>query len=353
MRSAVLRQGALARVAVLWLATLTLGAGPAMAVSRDAAIADDVQVQVELPVPRELALGVSRPNGRDMGALDDYIASVGGRAPATWTIWSSWGSRKTRSFPMAAAKGARARGAVAMIWWQPDNPSDPSDCRHASLANIVAGQHDQYITKFALDAKTYQKKLLLRPLHEANGSYFPWTVGNCGNDVPTYLAAWRHIHDIFRRVGAGNVKFVWSMAKKTCAVVAGCNPYLEFYPGDAYVDYMGLSAFNWGAQAGKSWASMELSFRRITQLLGEISDEPIIAVETASSPEGGDKAVWIRDGYPEVYAKFPQVVAIVYLDVDLRRVGHPDWRLGSPPEALQAYMDIVAQPGFRGRIFRR
>lgn len=346
-----MRRGVLARVGMIGLALLMLAAGPVMAVSRDAAIDDGVNLAAKQPAQRKVALGVSRWDGRDMSALDAYIASVGGRAPATWTIWSSWGSAQTRAFPTAAAQGARSRGAAPMIWWQPEKPSDQTDCTYSNYANIVAGNHDQYIKAFARDAKSYKKTVLLRFAHEANAANdFPWTVGKCGNDVPSYLAAWRHVHDIFASVGATNVKFIWSVAKRSCAVVAGCNPYLEFYPGDAYVDYMGFSAFNWGSHPGKTWASMELSFRRVTQLLGQISTKPIIAAETASNSEGGDKAAWIRDGYPEVYAKFPQIVAIAYLDVDLRDAGHPDWRLKSPPEALQAYAEVVAQSGFQGQI---
>lgn len=317
-----------------------------VAMSRAAPAVDQAHFDAKL---RTVALGVSRPDGRDMADMDRYIAGVGGRKPATWTIWATWGDAGSRAFPTAAAKGARARGAAPMIWWQPATTSDLSDCRYASYANIVAGQHDEYITQFARDAKQYKRTLLLRFAHEANGSHFPWSVEKCGNDVATYIAAWRHVHDIFRSVGAKNVRFVWSVAKKACQV-GGCNPYAEFYPGDAYVDYMAFSSFNWGA-ARDRWVSMYDGFERVTGHLGQISGKPIIAVETACNPEGdGDKVAWIREGYPEVYAKLPAIVAIVYLDADLRSADDPDWRLNSPPEALDAYADVVAMPQFAGRI---
>ena len=85
------------------------------------------------------------------------------------------------------------------------------------------------------------------------------------------------------------------MAKQKCV---GCNPYTEFYPGDKYVDYMGFSAFNWGAIEGRSWVSMYDSMKLVTNHLTAISNKPIIVAETATNDVGGDKgagsgtAIW-------------------------------------------------------------
>ena len=54
--------------------------------------------------------------------------------------------------------------------------------------------------------------------------------------------------------------------------------------------------------------------------------------------------------YPDPPALARRGGAIVYLDVDLRPQGHPDWRLSSPAAALDAYAAIAAKPEFRGRV---
>ena len=76
------------------------------------------------------------------------------------------------------------------------------------------------------------------------------------NTADTFVAAWRHVHGIFQdEGGADNVRFLWSVGKQKCR--GGCNPYRAFYPGDAFVDYMGFSSFNWGATApsGCRWST--------------------------------------------------------------------------------------------------
>jgi hypothetical protein len=295
-----------------------------------------------IPAPREkVALGVATPDGRSMAELDSFSASIGGRRPAIWVIWSQWGHPNQSAFPRTTADALRDRGVTPMIWWEPVNPTNLSDGTYSRYKIINAGTHDAYVRQYARDAKAFGGKVLLRFAHEINNNYFPWSINSFDNTPENFIAAWRRVHGIFQDEGATNVKFVWSVAKETCS---GCNPYARVYPGDAWVDVMGFSAYNWGA--AKQWISMHQSYQRVTQLLSEISSKPIMAAETASNSEGGDKAAWIRDGYLEVYEKLPRVRAIVYLNADLRDVGHPDWRIASPKAALAAYAEISAMTEF-------
>jgi hypothetical protein len=296
---------------------------------------------------RPIALGMSIWNGRQIADLDAFTASIGGHTPATWSIWAQWGAPATRSFPTYVARAAKARGATPIIWWEPVDPNDLSSPTYARHANISAGLHDPYIRGFAQAVRAFGSPVILRFAHEPNGATFPWGRTGFDNTATTFVEAWRHIHRIFREERADNVSFLWSVAKQACP--GGCNPYTAYYPGDAYVDYMGFSSFNWGAQRDE-WVPMVQGYRRVTELLSEIAPKPIIVAESACNPVGGDKIAWIKEGYPAVHAELPQIVAIAYLNVDLRGSGDPDWRLASPQGALDAYADIAAMPEFQGRL---
>jgi hypothetical protein len=51
-----------------------------------------------------------------------------------------------------------------------------------------------------------------------------------------------------------------------------------------------------------------------------------------------------------VRTKWPRLKAIVYLNIDLTGVGHPDWRLTTPPAAMDAYKAVAAKVIFQGTI---
>ena len=74
---------------------------------------------------------------------------------------------------------------------------------------MIEGHHDAYIRKFAEAAKAWGKPFFLRFNWEMNGDWFAWAEGVNGNKAGEYVAAWRHVHDIFTQVGATNATWVW------------------------------------------------------------------------------------------------------------------------------------------------
>ena len=74
---------------------------------------------------------------------------------------------------------------------------------------MIAGTHDAYIREFAEDARDWGHPFFLRFNWEMNGNWFPWSEGVNGNQPGEYVAAWRHVHDIFTEVGATNATWVW------------------------------------------------------------------------------------------------------------------------------------------------
>ena len=296
----------------------------------------------------QIALGVAMPNERDMNALDTLTSQLGGNRPAMWAVWSHWGNPGSKEFPTETAVALRDRGVLPIIWWEPVRSDDLSDPTYARHQNITSGLHDEYILRFARDAKDFGGTVILRFAQEANANHFPWGVGRFDNTNATFIAAWRHIHGLFESVGADNVRFLWSMARQPCQ--GGCNPYTALYPGHPYVDILGFSGYNWGNVDGKTWTSMYDLYRRASEQMREVSsDKPIMVAETGSGAIGGDKAAWIRDGYRRVFDELPEIGSIVYLHADLRDQGHRDWRLTTPPEAFDAYAEIVGMWRFGGR----
>ncbi len=307
-----------------------------------------------------VALGLSNAASTDMATVDAVSASIGVR-PATWTLWSTWGDRGgqaacsegvgTCAFPRVAADGLRERGITPLIYWQPTNPANPGAGWYERFRLTSAGKHDRYIRAWAKAAKDFGRPVIVRFAHEMNGTWFPWSLTNFDNSPAAFKGAWRHIVRQFRRVGADNVRFLWSPFQRcpTCSSAY----YEDFYPGNGWVDYVGVTALNWGDVA---WTSLDgllaeplTMLRRLTRTPDHRLGKPVILPETGSNHIGGDKAAWIRDGYAAAHATWPAIRLITYFDYDTTFAGQPDWRLVQPPDgsALAAFQSLAVQPDFR------
>jgi hypothetical protein len=305
-----------------------------------------------------MALGIASEASTDLAQVDAYRASTGAK-PALWTLWSTWGDRGGRAscarnvgscaFPTPLARGLSARGITPFIWWQPTDPGNPDAGAYERYQNIIRGKHDQYIRTWAKAAKAFGKPVIVRFAHEMNGDWFPWSLGKFDNNSTRFKAAWRHIVKQFRAVGARNVKFLWSPYIFT-------KGYAKFYPGNDYVDYVGVTSLNWGNTRWKSLPGLlerpMAALRKVSRTSRSPQGKPVILPEVGSNHQGGNKAAWIRTGYQKVYQKWPGIRAMVYFDYNTTPVYQPDWRLIMPEDgsALAAYRSVASKKMFKASI---
>ena len=104
----------------------------------------------------------------------------------------------------------RQQGFIPMLSWGSSDDSNYSDPNFTDAA-VAKGSEDAYITRFAKDAKAWGHPFFLRFDWEMNGPWWSFGTGRrAANQAPPnqpadFVAMWRHVHDIFTRVGATNV----------------------------------------------------------------------------------------------------------------------------------------------------
>jgi len=211
---------------------------------------------------------------------------------------------------------------------------------------------DAVLTKYADDARDSGHEIWIRPLHEMNGNWYPWG-GTVNTNKPTdFLPAWKHIHDIFARENATNVKFVWcpnieslsTNSAGSIALNAAGNQIADYYPGDAYVDYVALDGYNPSSTlAGLKWRSFTSLFAAPYDTVASISTKPIFIAETASVSNGGSKPAWIADMFNVIPTRFPRVVGVSWYNQGTSR---QDWPIDSSSVSLQAFRLGVANGSF-------
>ncbi len=277
-------------------------------------------------------------------ALDDFAAMVG-VMPAVVMWYVGWGTSSPGAFDHASMESVTARGAVPMVTWMPWESEALGVNQPAfALRTIIAGAHDAYIRQWARDAAAWGKPLYLRFAHEMNGSWYPWSPGVNGNTSAEFVAAWRHVHDLFRQEGATNVRWVWSPN----VIGPGSGPFADMYPGDDYVDWVALGGYNWGPSGPyRAWLSLTELFAYSYDVLTTITTKPVMIAETASSEVGGDKAAWITQGLlTDVLTRMPRVRAVVWF----HEQKEADWRVNSSSAALAAFRQVAASAAYRGRL---
>ena len=95
---------------------------------------------------------------------------------------------------------------------------------------------------------------IIRLGHEQTGSWYPWSaVGN----ADAYRAAFRHVHDVMMRAAPG-LRFEFN-----CATAGFAEWSSAAYPGDAYVDVIGLDIYN--KAAGKTPPPFATTWQRKLQ----------------------------------------------------------------------------------------
>ena len=289
------------------------------------------------PSPPAVLFGVSTPSGpRDLSELDAFEANAGKRVGVVM-YFQGWAYDE---FDATLAAAVAARGALPEITWEPWDYRSGVDQPAYSLASIAAGSHDAYITRWAEGARAYGGPLLVRFAHEMNTDHYPWSEAVNGNQRGQYVAAWRHVVDIFRTVGASNVSWVWSPN----VAGPGTLPLARLYPGDHYVDWVAADGYNGGtALPCGGWLTFTQIFdATLAELASLAPGKPVMIGETASTEDGGAKASWITEFFAEL-ARRPQIRGFVWFN----HQKETDWRIESSVAATRAFAAGVADPRYR------
>lgn len=263
------------------------------------------------------------------GLIDTYTAEVG-TSPVIVSTYTDW----TRPLVNPTYLNAVwSRGAVPLLSWEPWDWSDRS--RVFRFRAIAKGRYDAYIEASARAVASWGNPILLRFAHEVNGRWYPWGAGLNGTTPRTYIAAWRHIVRIFRANGARNAKWVWTPYVR----VGDRFPFVRFYPGDRWVDWVGLDGLNGGAVFG--WRPFTKIFAASYRQLVAITSRPVILAEMGSTEDGGMKSAWVSTALGRGIPRFSHIRAIVWWSTQDPK-GRGDFRVGSSPTALAAIREALA-----------
>ncbi|WP_333769254.1 glycoside hydrolase family 26 protein [Streptomyces sp. IBSBF 2435] len=275
-----------------------------------------------------------RPAGRMLGVVDDKtpwqydivkaFGTQAGRAPDIREYYSSWGD----DFDPEGNAFLWKHGQLPML------ALVPSD---TSLADIGGGHDDAYVRKLAQQIASYRGPLVLSFAGEMNGPWNSWGPGHAGAD--DFVAAWKHVHDVFHGLGVTNVIWAWSPHVVDTGATAKLRPY---YPGDSYVDWTGLIGY-YGPIDGASFSEL---FTPTLREIARFSDKPVLITETAVA-ESARKEAQVRDLFAG--AAKAGVIGLVWYDQRKTWPGGSqvmDWRIDTSVGSRAAFRAESARHRF-------
>lgn len=275
--------------------------------------------------------GVSYPEAPFGRSRYAQIAASAGAKPTIVQYFVQW----DEDFRAVGVAETYAKGALPVVSWEPwEGERQGLDQPAYSLASIASGAHDAYITRFATAVRDNRWPIALRFAHEMNGSWYSWSERRSGNRKGDFVRAWRHVHDVFTRVGATNVVWVWSPNILRPVPKVGLR---DLYPGNRYVDWVGVVGYATGeTTADAVFGPTIAAIRRFTLL-------PLLITETAAEP-GPVQARWTADFFRWLRTR-SDVVGFVWFQLD--KTTRSDWRFDTDPKTRAAFRDGVAAARLR------
>ena len=175
----------------------------------------------------------------DPPAVSDFAATLGGRPRFAMDFLdgSSW---STIDSPNAAVSQWAGSG-YTMIWGVPMLPNSG-----ASLATGATGAYNGYFSTLAAAlVADGQGNSIIRIGWEFNGGWFPWAANG---QAAAFIGYWQQIVTAMRSVPGANFSFEWNPTRGDL----GVGDLANYYPGDAYVNYVGLDVYDveWGSYPG-------------------------------------------------------------------------------------------------------
>lgn len=147
-------------------------------------------------------------------------------------------------------------GCKSMIVSVPLFPTGfkPAECG-TNYRRVADGEFDEHYIAMATDLKNAgaPANSVLRFGWDLNLKEYPWGLTGCKTkeDAQAYVEGFRHIVDIFRMYFGGQFNVSWNFNGNMASLPM---PADNYYPGDGYVDYIGVNAYD-GTGSLDQWLS--------------------------------------------------------------------------------------------------
>lgn len=263
----------------------------------------------------------------------------------TFLAFSTNGTAQPNKMPGNSLQTLVNDGYIPIITWEPFYTHlPPLDLQQPKLQDIVNGNFDAYIDAVADKIKTFGGTVIVRPMHEFDGNWYPWCISVNGKNPQLFITAFRHFADRFNSRNVHNVQWMWT--PNTAPVPnEKYNWCVNAFPGNDYVDLVGISNYNHPAPGTPEWVSFRSgaadSYYYLTKYFPE---KPYIFCEVAArerysseNPESQTKAEWVAQMDMDMQSFFRKARGLVFFHENKEH----DWRINSSQPAFDSFYENI------------
>ena len=191
------------------------------------------------------------------------------------------------------------------------------------IYNILDGYYDDYLDEYAASLKEFGHPVIFRLNNEMNGDWCWYSAYYTNKDADLYIALWRYLHERFAQAGVDNLIWVWN-PHDVSRPNFKWNHSFAYYPGDEYVDVIGMTGYNNGTYfPGEIWREFDEIYAPLYSQYGQVFAKPFMLTEFASNSIGGDKAAWTNTMFQQI-KNYPNIkLAIWWSGIDYDTNGQP------------------------------
>lgn len=189
-------------------------------------------------------------------------------------------------------KQAAAEGRTVELTLQTVDEEDGSN----QVYKVLNGKYDGYLKDYAKAIQDGGAPVLLRIGNEMNGDWCKYCAYHLSRDPEIYTAFYRYIADKLTEYGVGDqILYVWNPNNDSWPNYFWNYPGM-YYPGDEYVDIIGMTAYNTGTYyPSELWQDFGTLYDETYAHVQAAYRQPVMITEFACSGIGGDKVAWTKE----------------------------------------------------------
>ena len=278
-------------------------------------------------IAQEVASAFDKRDGTvEVGIYDPQNVFLRASQISIEHVFVQWQLADVRRRVATALRHASSRNRRLLItlepWTKAINWVDGAD---RLFVEVMAGAFDDQLNAVCGEIGRGKNQVWIRWGHEMEDAIhrYPWA----RNDPSGYIRAYRHVVHKCRAL-APNALFVWSPK--------GERGLDAFYPGDEFVDLIGISIFGMEAWEVSYYGKTRSATENVWEKYQRVSkyNKPIVVAELGISGAPSYTREWIAEFSRKIRA-FSLVRAVVYFNDREPHVwpepyGAPDWRVSAP-----------------------